>query len=97
MAARLAGGELIVDQTGIYTYVDEVSVEADNTTEQTSLVIGKYLSPKIYVRYITGIIESSNIVEIQYKLSKFLRIQTEAGYRNSQAITGADIYYTIEY
>ena len=97
LAARLAGGELIVDQTGIYTYVDEVSVEADNTTEQTSLVIGKYLSPKIYVRYITGIIESSNIVEIQYKLSKFLRIQTEAGYRNSQAITGADIYYTIEY
>lgn len=97
LAARLAGGELIVDQTGIYTYVDEVSVEANTTTEQTSLVIGKYLSPKIYVRYITGIIESSNIVEIQYKLNKFLRVQTEAGYRNSQAITGADIYYTIEY
>ncbi len=97
LAARLAGGELIVDQTGIYSYVDELSVEADRTTEQTSLVVGKYLSPKLYVRYVTGIIESSNIVEIHYKLSKHLRIQTEAGYRSSESVTGADIYYTIEY
>ena len=97
LAARLAGGELIVDQTGIYSYVDEISFEADKTTEQTALVVGKYLSPKLYVRYVTGIIESSNIVEIHYKLSRRLRIQTEAGYRSSSSITGADIYYTIEY
>ncbi len=97
LAARLAGGELFIDQTGIYSIVDELSFETSNTTEQTSLVIGKYLSPKLYVRYVTGIIESSNIVEIQYKLSKYFRIQTEAGYRGSTSVTGADIYYTIEY
>jgi translocation and assembly module TamB len=97
LAARLAGGELFVDQTGIYSYIDELSLEADKTTEQTSLVVGKYLSPKLYVRYVTGIIESSNIVEIHYKLSKYLRVQTEAGYRGSSSVTGADIYYTIEY
>ena len=97
LAARLAGGELFVDQTGIYSYVDELSFEADKTTEQTSLVVGKYLSPKLYVRYVTGIIESSNIVEVHYKLSKYLRIQTEAGYRGSSSVTGADIYYSIEY
>jgi len=97
LAARLAGGELIVDQTGIYSYVDELTFEADKTTEQTSLVVGKYLSPKLYVRYVTGIVESSNIAEIHYKLSKHLRVQTEAGYRSSNSVTGADIYYTIEY
>jgi len=97
LAARLAGGELFVDQTGIYSYVDELSFEADETTEQTSLVVGKYLSPKLYIRYVTGIIESSSIVEVHYKLSKYLRIQTEAGYRGSTSVTGADIYYTIEY
>jgi translocation and assembly module TamB len=97
LAARLAGGELFVDQTGIYSFIDELSFEADKTTEQTSLVVGKYLSPKLYVRYVTGIIESSNIVEIHYKLSKYLRVQTEAGYRGSSSVTGADIYYTIEY
>ncbi len=97
LAARLAGGELFVDQTGIYSYVDELSFEADKTTEQTSLVVGKYLSPKLYVRYVTGIIESSNIVEVHYKLSKYLRVQTEAGYRGSSSVTGADIYYSIEY
>ena len=97
LAARLAGGELFVDQTGIYSYIDELSFEADKTTEQTSLVVGKYLSPKLYVRYVTGIIESSNIVEVHYKLSKYLRVQTEAGYRGSSSVTGADIYYTIEY
>jgi translocation and assembly module TamB len=97
LAARLAGGELIVDQTGIYSYLDEISFETDKTTEQTALVVGKYLSPKLYVRYVTGLIESSSIVEIHYKLSKYLRVQTEAGYRRSTSVTGADIYYTIEY
>ena len=97
LAARLAGGELFVDQTGIYSYIDELSFEADKMTGQTSLVAGKYLSPKLYMRYVTGIIESSSIVEIHYKLSKYLRIQTEAGYRGSSSVTGADIYYTIEY
>lgn len=97
LAARLAGGELFVDQTGIYSYIDELSFEADKMTGQTSLVAGKYLSPKLYMRYVTGIIESSSIVEIHYKLSKHLRVQTEAGYRGSSSVTGADIYYTIEY
>ena len=97
LAARLAGGELFVDQTGIYSYVDELSFEADKMTKQTSLVVGKYLSPKLYVRYVTGIVESSNIAEIHYKLSKHFRVQTEAGYRGSNSVTGADIYYTIEY
>jgi translocation and assembly module TamB len=97
LGARLAGGELIVDQTGIYSYVDEMTIEADKTTGQTSLVVGKYLSPKLYVRHVTGIIESSNIVEIHYKLSKYLRVQTESGHRRSDSVTGADIYYTIEY
>ncbi len=97
LAARLAGGELLVDQTGIYSYIDEVSFETDNATEQTSLVVGKYLSPKLYVRYVTGVVESSNIVEVHYKLKRYLRVQTETGYRGSKSIAGADIYYSIEH
>ena len=97
LAARLAGGELLVDQTGIYSYIDEVSLETDNATEQTSLVVGKYLSPKLYVRYVTGVVESSNIVEVHYKLKRYLRVQTETGYRGSKSIAGADIYYSIEH
>jgi translocation and assembly module TamB len=97
LAARLAGGEYFVEQTDIYSYVDELTFETDKTTEQTSLVVGKYLSPKLYVRYVTGIIESSNIAEIHYKLDKHFHLQTEAGYRGSSSVTGGDIYYTIEY
>ncbi|NNF96290.1 MAG: DUF490 domain-containing protein, partial [Halobacteria archaeon] len=97
LAARLAGGELLVDQTSIYSYIDELSFETDKATEQTSLVVGKYLSPRLYVRYVTGVVESSNIVEVHYKLKKYLRIQTETGYRGSRSVAGADIYYTIEH
>ena len=97
LAARLAGGELLVDQTGIYSYIDEVSFETDNATEQTSLVVGKYLSPKLYVRYVTGVVESSNIVEVHYKLKRYIRVQTETGYRGSKSVAGADIYYSIEH
>ena len=97
LAARLAGGELLIDQTGVYSYIDEISFETDKTTEQTSLAVGKYLSPRLYVRYVTGVVESSNIVEVHYKLKKYLRIQAESGYRGSSSVAGADIYYSIEH
>jgi translocation and assembly module TamB len=77
--------------------LDELRVDVSQTTQNTSLVMGKYLSPKLYLRYYTGIAESSRIVQLQYQLSRRLQIQTESGYRGSQSITGGDIFFTIEY
>ena len=72
-------------------------VDVGDTAEKTALVMGKYLSPKLYLRYFSGIVESSSIVQLRYQLSKRVQIQTEGGYRGSQSVTGGDIFFTIEY
>ena len=62
-----------------------------------AMVMGKYLTPKLYVRYLTGIVEASSIVQVNYQLNRRVQIQTEGGYRGSESITGGDVYYTIEH
>ncbi|MBI3562167.1 MAG: translocation/assembly module TamB domain-containing protein [Gammaproteobacteria bacterium] len=96
-ALGVMGGDLLARDIGGKLGLDELRVEAGQTTEQTALVFGKYLSSRLYVRYITGIVESSNLVQLRYQLTKNIQIQTEGGYRGTQSITGGDIVFTIEY
>lgn len=96
-AVSILSGDLIAREIGGRLGLDELRVEAGQTAEQTSLVAGKYLSPKLYVRYFSGLVESSNIVQLRYQLSKRLQIQTEGGYRGAQSVTGGDLIFTLEY
>jgi len=91
-AFGLARGEGLAKKIGTSLDLEEVRIESsDNGFQSTSLVLGRYLSPKLYIRYSAGLFEINNIVQLQYQLSKHLQIQTESGTR-----TGADIFYTIE-
>lgn len=90
-------GDILARDIGGSLGLDELRVDVGETTEKTSLVMGKYLSSKLYVRYFTGIVESSNIVQLRYQVSPRVQIQTEGGYRGSQSVTGGDIFFTIEY
>jgi translocation and assembly module TamB len=95
-AVGVLGGDLLARQVGERLGVDEVRVEAGETVQQTALVVGKYLSPRLYVRYITGVVESSNIVQLRYEIGRRIEIQTEGGYRGSEAVSGGDLFFTIE-
>lgn len=96
-AMGVMGGDLLARDIGGRLGLDELRVEAGQTSTQTALVVGKYLSPRLYIRYFTGIVESSNIVQLRYQLSRNVQIQTESGYRSNQSITGGDIIFAIEY
>lgn len=96
-ALGFVAGDFLEKGIGGTLGLDELRVDVDQTTQSTALVIGKYLSPKLYLRYYSGIAEASRIVQLQYQLSKRIQIQTESGYRGSQSITGGDIFFTIEY
>lgn len=96
-AMGFVAGDILSQEIGGRLGLDEMRVDVGETTAKTALVLGKYLSPKLYVRYLSGIIESSNIVQLRYRLSDRLQIQTEGGYRGSQSVTGGDIIFTIEY
>ena len=73
----------------------DISVESDfdRATDQqgTSLVLGKYLSPRLYVSWGVSLTESINTFKMRYTINDRWTVKTEAGKEGS-----ADLVYTIE-
>jgi translocation and assembly module TamB len=89
--AGLAGGDYIASYVGRQFGLEEARLESEGASEQPWLVIGKYLSPRLYIRYGTALLESGNSVLVRYRLSDNWFLEGESG-RNS----GGDIIYTFE-
>ncbi|MFO1428827.1 MAG: translocation/assembly module TamB domain-containing protein [Candidatus Competibacteraceae bacterium] len=66
--------------------------QAPQTAQQSSFILGKYLSPQLYVGYGVGLYNAVNTFILRYRLSR--RILLEA--TSSTVQTGADVFYTIE-
>jgi translocation and assembly module TamB len=84
------GGAVIAQQLGAKVGIEDVSIEQDLSNE-TSLVLGKYLSPRLYVSYGISLAESINTIKLRYTLGDRWTLRTEAGKERS-----AEIVYTIE-
>jgi translocation and assembly module TamB len=84
------GGALLAGQLGRYVGLDEVSVETD-ADYQASLVIGKFLSPRLYVSYGISLTEAINTFKLRYTIGDRWVIAGEAGAQGS-----VDIEYTID-
>ena len=89
----LIGGELLAKQIADKFGIDDVKVTSDSTTQQTSLALGKYLSPRLYAQYAMGIGQAVNTFRIEYELTSRWVLKTEA----SSEQQGADLFYTIEF
>jgi len=86
----LQGSALLFQQFGGKVGLDDVSVESDLNNE-TSLVLGRYLSPRLYISYGISLAESINTIKMRYTIGDHWTIKTEAGLTRS-----ADLVYTIE-
>jgi translocation and assembly module TamB len=84
------GGALVAQQIGARLGLEDISIES-NAANQTSLVLGKFLNPRLYVSYGVSLAESINTVKLRYTLGDRWTIKTEAGENRS-----ADLVYTIE-
>ena len=60
-------------------------------SNETSLVLGKYLSPRLYVSYGISFAEAINTLKMRYTINDRWTLRTEAGKEQS-----AEIVYTIE-
>jgi translocation and assembly module TamB len=87
----LSGGDHLARQLGSRFGLDEMRVESSDTGEQASLVMGRYLSPKLYISYGVGLVEAFNTFTVRYQISDKWQLKAESG--ESQ---GADFLYTIE-
>lgn len=63
----------------------------DDFVTNTVFVLGKFLTPKIYVGYSVGLLDAVNIFRIKYLLSKSWFVQSES----SSIGNGVDLFYTI--
>jgi len=90
----LQGSAMLFQQYGAKVGLDDVGVESDLNND-TALVLGRYLSPRLYVSYGVSLAESINTIKMRYTISDHWTIKTEASTGTARA--GADLVYTIEH
>ena len=88
---QLAGGAWLAKRLGKQLDIEDVSIESGATDDNTSLVLGKYLSPRLYVQYVIGLTEGGNILRARYEINKHWLLESESGYQS-----GIDLLFTME-
>ncbi len=94
LASQLQGenGDLtqeIAQQFGL----DEATISTGGSEgfERSQLLIGKYLSPKLYIGYGVGLFDAAMVLRIRYQLAEQLFLETETGEQS-----GVDLLYHLE-
>jgi translocation and assembly module TamB len=59
---------------------------------QTMLVVGKYLTPKLYFSYGRSLFSGGNLFLLRYDIFKHWQVETQTG-----SESGVDLYYKIEF
>lgn len=90
-AALVQGGAMLAAELGQHVGIQQVGVESDLLTNDTSLVLGRYLSPRLYVSYGISLTEQLNTLKLRYSLGDHWVVRTEVGQAR-----GADLIYSIE-
>lgn len=85
-------GGFITDQVGAELGLDEFRIDTDSGLEEAALVMGRYLSPELLLRYSVGLFGRSNIVMLQYQLSRSLTLETQS----SADAQSMDLLYRLE-
>ncbi|MEZ5498166.1 MAG: translocation/assembly module TamB domain-containing protein [Steroidobacteraceae bacterium] len=84
------GGAIIAQQFGSKLGIEDVAIE-QNLANETALVLGKYLSPRLYVSYGISLTQALNTIKMRYTLGDRWTLRSEAGEERS-----AELVYTIE-
>lgn len=87
----LKGGNLVAKKLGARYGLEEAKIESTGGLKEASLVVGKYLSPRLYVNYGIGLFEPVSTFRIRYILGRQWTIQAQQGEE-----TSADFLYTVE-
>jgi translocation and assembly module TamB len=90
-AALGQGAALLAAELGTHVGLPDVSVETDPIANETSLVLGHYLSPRLYVSYGVSLTEQLNVFKMRYTLGDHWTVRTELG-----TARGADLVYSID-
>ncbi|MFL6259045.1 MAG: translocation/assembly module TamB domain-containing protein [Thermoanaerobaculia bacterium] len=94
----LKGGNLVAKKIAARFGLEEARIESTGGIKQASLVVGKYLSPRLYVSYGLGLFQPVSTFNIRYLFSRQWSLQAQQGAAISGTgqATGVDLLYTVE-
>ena len=80
LALGLRGGNFVSERINKNLGLDAFGIETDpsEAASEAAFVIGKYLTPSLYVSYGIGLFEPVNTVKLRYAISKRWRLETES-------------------
>ncbi|MGB5132249.1 MAG: translocation/assembly module TamB domain-containing protein [Steroidobacteraceae bacterium] len=85
------GSAMLAGQLGRYVGLDEAGV-AQDANARSALVLGKFLSPRLYVSYGISLVDEINTIKLRYTIGDRWVVSTETG--SESAI---DLEYSIEH
>ena len=71
--------------------LDRLQITSDETGANPAVVIGKYLTPKLYLSYLMGLFERVATAQIRYDLSENWSVEVK-----SSTDVGVDLFYNIQ-
>lgn len=89
-ALAMQGGAILAQQLGSRIGLEDISLES-TLTNDTSLVLGKFLTPRLYVSYGVSLTQSINTLKMRYFINDRWTIRLESGEAQS-----VDLEYIIE-
>jgi translocation and assembly module TamB len=69
-----------------------LELDTSNGDESAALMLGKFLTPNLYVGYGVGLMDAVNTFNVRYRISRRLVFESTSSVIGS----GADLVYTIE-
>ena len=91
VALGLEGSDQLTRKIGTALGLDELTVSSSGNLDESELVLGKSLSPRLYIRYALGVIDGEGTVKLEYKLTDRISVEGESG-----AEYGGDVLYRLE-
>jgi translocation and assembly module TamB len=80
----------VVQRIGNTLGLDELTVQSTDT-DAGALMAGKYLSPRVYIRYSYGLFNRIGGLMLRFRVNDRLSIETRSGEQESM-----DLFYTVE-
>ncbi|HDZ08159.1 translocation/assembly module TamB domain-containing protein [Pseudohongiella sp.] len=84
-------GQGLTDQIQNQLGLDTFAINSRGDVNDSSLMLGKYITPRIFIRYAVGLFETENSLEIDYTINDRVKLEATSG--QSQSI---DLTYTVE-
>src|SRR4029079_13627274 len=87
----IRGGDMLAKKIGTAMGLQEAGIQTGSTLQEAAFVVGKYLSPRLYVSYGIGIFDAASALRIRSLVSEHFRVESQTGTQ-----TSGDVLYTIE-